>query len=46
MEQRPNNAAVKDAQIIPSEEEYVGGTEQTAILAKNLLFCVVFWIRI
>ena len=37
MEQRPNDAAVKDAQITQKEEEYVGDTEQTAILVMNLL---------
>ena len=37
MEQRSNYAPLMDAQIIPKEEEFVGDTEQTAILTTNLL---------
>ncbi len=37
MVQSKNDAALKGAQIIPNEEECVGGMEHTAILMKNLL---------
>jgi hypothetical protein len=36
MEQRPNDAALKDAKIIPNEEEYVGSMVHTATITKNL----------
>ena len=36
MVQRSSYAALKDVQINPSEEEYVGDTVHTAILTKNL----------
>ena len=44
-EKNTNNAAAKDALIIPSKEDYAGDTVHTATITKNLL-CIVFWIRI
>jgi hypothetical protein len=43
MEQRSNDAALKDAQIIPNEEEFVRDTVHTATVTKNLQLLHHVW---